>query len=129
MAQECASGQSRDDLFAGTPSLTAAKYVISEVASQGANGPGDWRIMVLDIKRAFLYGDIEDDIYIDLPDEDPMKEWLKRMDQHLRGELARPNAIPGASTGAGPAAADTPAAAEASHGAGPHARFSGGKSL
>ena len=29
--------------------------------------------MVLDIKRAFLYGDIDDNIYITLPDEDPMK--------------------------------------------------------
>ena len=27
--------------------------------------------MVLDIKRAFLYGDIERDVYIELPPEDP----------------------------------------------------------
>ena len=27
--------------------------------------------MILDVKRAFLYGDIEDDLYIELPKEDP----------------------------------------------------------
>ncbi len=29
--------------------------------------------MNLDIKKAFLYGDMEDKVYIKLPDEDPMK--------------------------------------------------------
>ena len=30
-------------------------------------------MMILDVKRAFLYGDIEDKIYIELPEEDTMK--------------------------------------------------------
>ena len=30
--------------------------------------------MILDIKKAFLYGDIEDKIYINLPAEDPMAD-------------------------------------------------------
>ncbi len=39
--------------------------------------------MVLDVKRAFLYGDIEEEIYIELPDEDERKKdgyvgWLKK---------------------------------------------------
>ena len=54
--------------------MSATRYVLSDVASSGRHGPGSRRVMVLDIKRAFLYGDIEDDIYIELPEEDAKKK-------------------------------------------------------
>ena len=34
--------------------------------------PKDCRAMILDVKRAFLYGETKRDIYIELPPEDPM---------------------------------------------------------
>ena len=58
-------------MFAATPALFATKMVISDAASRGDNGKGERTLMVLDVKRAFLYGDIEDSIYIHLPPEDP----------------------------------------------------------
>jgi len=74
VAQEFASGEVREDLFAGTPPLAATRYIVSSVASCGEGRPGRKRLMALDIKKAFLYGDIEEDIYIELPDEDNMKQ-------------------------------------------------------
>ena len=74
VAQEFASNSDRDDIFAGTPPLMVSKFVISETASRGRHGRTNRRIMVLDVKRAFLYGDIEEEIYIELPEEDPMKK-------------------------------------------------------
>ena len=77
VAQEFATKDDRDDLFAGKPPLSAVRYLISELASISKGGPGDHRLMAVDVKRAFLYGDIEDNIYIyiyiELPDEDPCK--------------------------------------------------------
>ena len=75
VAQEFASKDGdREDLFAGTPPLMATRLLISDVASEGFGKAGGKRLMVLDIKRAFLYGDIEDRVYIELPDEDEMKK-------------------------------------------------------
>jgi hypothetical protein len=72
VAQEFAGQEDREDLFAATPPLSATKFVISEVASKSNGGTNGWKLMVLDVKRAFLYGDITDEIYIHLPPEDPM---------------------------------------------------------
>jgi len=72
VAQEFAGKEERDDLFAATPPLSATKYILSEVASRSCSRTNSWRAMVLDVKRAFLYGYIEEDIYIELPPEDPM---------------------------------------------------------
>ena len=71
VAQEFASSEDRDDLFAATPPLSATKMAISDAASRGDFGKGKHRLMVLDVKRAFLYGDIEDVVYVRLPEEDP----------------------------------------------------------
>ena len=71
VAQEFASEDIRDDLFAATPPLAATKMCLSEAASKGDYGKGDHRVMIMDVKRAFLYGDIEDRVYIRLPKEDP----------------------------------------------------------
>ena len=49
------ANDTRLDLFAPTPSLTASKWVVSEAASQEEGG-GQRRLMVMDVKRAFLYG-------------------------------------------------------------------------
>ena len=92
VAQEFATQGDRDDLFAGTPPLAATKMILSELASSGRQGPGDHRLMVLDIKRAFLYGYIEDELYIELPDEDPMKAkgYLGRLVKAMYGTRAAP---------------------------------------
>lgn len=51
----------------------ATRWLISEAASQGENGPSNCCLMVLDFKRAFLYADITRDLYIELPDDDSRK--------------------------------------------------------
>ena len=43
------------------------------MASQGVAGPGDQRLMALDFSKAFLYGDMEREVCIELPDEDSRK--------------------------------------------------------
>ena len=72
VAQEFAGGDDRDDIFAATPPLFATKLRISDAASKGDGGKGEGALMVLDVTRAFLYGDIEDSVYINLPPEDPI---------------------------------------------------------
>ena len=68
-AQEFAKGEQRDDLFAGTPPLLATKLLASLCASTGQQHGK--RLMVLDVKRAFLHGDIQRFVYIRLAAEDP----------------------------------------------------------
>lgn len=81
VCQEFAYG--KDDptgsLFAPTPPLAATRLLLSDVASQGRKGPGDMRVMLLDFKRAFLYGDGERELFIELPDDDPRKEGGKNV--------------------------------------------------
>ena len=48
-----------DDLFAGAPPLASTRLVISDVASGGNSRTGRKTLMVLDVKRAFLYGNID----------------------------------------------------------------------
>jgi len=90
VAQEYAGKNDREDLFAGTPPLAATKMVISSVASR--QGKQKHKLMILDIKRAFLYGDIEETIFIELPDEDPMKEkgMVGRLKKAMYGTRAAP---------------------------------------
>ena len=76
VCQEFAYG--KDDptgsLFAPTPPLAATRLLLSGVASQGRRGPGEMRAMLLDFKRAFLYGDAERELFIELPDDDERKD-------------------------------------------------------
>ena len=92
VAQEFAHGELRDDLFAGTPPLSATKALISDIASNGKCEPKKLRLMVLDIKRAFLYGDMEEDIVINLPPEDPQygRGYYGRLKKAMYGTRAAP---------------------------------------
>ena len=64
-------GDPTGEMFAPTPPLGATRYLLSCLASRGWNGPGMYRAMLLDFKRAFLYGDCEREVFIQLPEEDP----------------------------------------------------------
>ena len=93
VAQEFAAGQDRDDLFAGTPPLMATKLLLSDLASQGdEKWHGKSRLLVMDVKKAFLYGDIEERLYIELPDEDPKKKagYVGRLVKAMYGTRAAP---------------------------------------
>jgi len=67
--QEFAKGDPRDDIFAATPPLLGAKFLASRCATRTQAG---WtrRLMVLDVRRAFLYGRTRRRIYMRLPKED-----------------------------------------------------------
>ena len=52
----------------------ASKFVLSDTTSRNTVGATSRRLCVLDVKRAFLYGLIEEEIYIELPDEDIWKK-------------------------------------------------------
>ena len=66
VAQEFAGSDKREDLYAGTPPLSATRYLLSDIVSRGKrNGRG--KLMVIDIKRAFLHGLCTRSIYIELP--------------------------------------------------------------
>jgi len=69
-AQEFAKDDPRDDLFAATPPLLGVKLILSLGASCRFRRFTK-RLMVLDVKRAFLYGDAVRSIYTKLPPEDP----------------------------------------------------------
>ena len=93
VAQEFASEQgNRNDIFAATPPLMASKYVISNTASRGRSGMTSIRISVMDVKRAFLYGSIEEEIYIELPEEDEMKQkgYVGKLKKAMYGTRSAP---------------------------------------
>ena len=62
-----------DELFAATPPLLASRWLCSKVASQGCSGIGRVTLMSLDFSKAFLYGDMEREVFVELPDEDSRK--------------------------------------------------------
>jgi hypothetical protein len=68
VAQELGYGRRLDELFSGTPSLQAMRLTVLH-ASKG--GPHRRGLMVLDVKNAFLYGNCQRRIYIELPHRDP----------------------------------------------------------
>ena len=82
VAQEFAGSDKREDLYAGTPPLSATRYLLSDSVSRESSGYGDTRdsspwphnhrkrsrkLMVVDIKRACLHGFCTRSIYIELP--------------------------------------------------------------
>ena len=62
-----------DEMFAATPPLLASRWLVSLMASQGPKGLGTKRRMALDFSKAFLYGNMKREVYIELPDEDSRK--------------------------------------------------------
>lgn len=68
VAKEFANGE-MDDIFSPTPALEAIKIITSGLASSnGGRAPTD-RLMVMDIKRAFLYAPMERLVAVELPEE------------------------------------------------------------
>ena len=59
-----------DEMFAPTPPLLASRWVVSQMASNSPTGPGDQRLMTVDFSKAFLYGNVDREVYIELPEED-----------------------------------------------------------
>ena len=67
-AREFAWGEARDDLFSPTPPLAATKLLLSELASRERHQAlPTKRALILDVKRAFLYGKARRRIYLRLP--------------------------------------------------------------
>ena len=92
VAQEFAQGSNRDDIFAATPPLMASRFVVSDNASRGKEGNTSRRIAIFDVKRAFLHGLMEEEIYIVLPDEDDMKQkgFIGRLKKAMYGTRSAP---------------------------------------
>ena len=94
VAQEFATMDVRDDLFAGTPPLTALRLLLSQAASRGASGK-HVRFKVIDVKKAFLYGEIERTLFIELPEQDPRSSdgrWVGRLRRTMYGTRDAPAA-------------------------------------
>ena len=64
VAQELGYGSKEDELFAGTPSMTAVKMIIAKLANNYDMGV---EMLVLDVKCAVLYGKMKRAVYIELP--------------------------------------------------------------
>ena len=74
MGQEFSGKEQRDDLFAATPPLAATRTLLSLAASKGGSEQKAHRLMIIDVKEAFLYGLTTRSVYIELPSEDPVSE-------------------------------------------------------
>ena len=71
VAQEFAGSEKREDLYAGTPPMAATRYLLSDTVSRGrARVRQKRKLMVLDVKRAFLHGIATRTIYVELPGEE-----------------------------------------------------------
>ena len=66
VAQELGYGERLDELFAGTPSLGSVRMALTHAMKKPHH-----KVMVMDVKCAFLYGDIRRNVYIELPHTDP----------------------------------------------------------
>ena len=92
VAQEFAHGDPREDLFAGTPPLFAARLLVSRTATRR---PKKHTLMVLDVSCAFLYAPIKRTVYIELPEEDQKSqtgEWVGKLEKALYGTRDAPQA-------------------------------------
>ena len=95
VGQEFAHGQRRDDSHAPTPPLAASRYLLSTCASRRKQGPGNHRILFLDIREVFLNGKISRTVYIELPSEAPMSEggnMVGKLDKVMNGTRDAPAA-------------------------------------
>ena len=67
VAQEFATADGKGELFAGTPGLCPLRCVVSNLATD--NKDGAKKLMIMDVKSAFLYGAARRKIHIRLPPE------------------------------------------------------------
>ena len=67
VAQELAFGERMDELFSGTPSLSAVKMALAHASIKKKRK----KLLVMDVKCAFLYAPAKRKIYIELPSRDP----------------------------------------------------------
>ena len=80
VAQEMTCGERIDELFAGTPSLSSVKISLHFAAE----GVSDYKLMVMYVKCAFLYGQMRRHVYIELPTQDE-----RHGDKNLVGKLVK----------------------------------------
>ena len=66
VAQDFAGSDKREDLYAGTPPLSATRYLLSDIVSRGRRNK-QGKLMVVNVKRAFLHGLYTRSIYVELP--------------------------------------------------------------
>ena len=93
VGQEFAGKEIREDLFAATPPMSATRTLLSLAASQKGTEKSAKRLMVLDVKKAFLYGRIKRTVFIELPPEDPMaadKQYVGRLLKAMYGTRDAP---------------------------------------
>ena len=64
--QELVYGERPDKLFARTPSLGSVRVALTHAMKKDTH-----KVMVMDVKCAFLYGEIHRSVYIELPHTDP----------------------------------------------------------
>ena len=81
VAQEFATGDPRDDLFASTPPLFSARWIVSMAATRRRR---PWTLMCLDVSCAFLYALVVRDLFIEIPQADPRSH-----DHNLVGRLRK----------------------------------------
>ena len=61
--------KARDDVFSPTPSVETVTMMISSLASRGRRCPGQFRLVGIDVKRAFFYAPINRDVWVELLEE------------------------------------------------------------
>ena len=67
-------GRKNDEsVYAPTPPLLASRWLVSKAASEGDFGRGNKRLMCVDFTKAFLYGAMTRQVFIELPNEDARK--------------------------------------------------------
>ena len=66
VAKEFAT-EAKDDIFAATLVLEAVKAMISLLASSRHGKTPTQRVMVMDVKRAFLHAPVTRDVFVELP--------------------------------------------------------------
>ena len=92
VAQEFAGSEKREDLYAGTPPMAATRYLLSDTVSRGrARVRQKRKLMVLDVKRAFLHGIATRTIYVELPGEESENgKYVGRLNRTLYGTRDAP---------------------------------------
>ena len=66
VAQELGYSERPDELFAGTPSLGSVRVALTHAMKKDTH-----RVMVVDVRCAFLHGEIQRLVYFELPHVDP----------------------------------------------------------